>query len=285
MMNVRMKNMRMKFENYEQGMKNFFFGVHNNLQLFVRVWRKRFNGAHAMSDKDKDIELIERFLKGALSRAELSDFQDRLDSDHEFARKLRLRQSFPSLFHADGPDVIETRNNALKEPEPAKSSRKGWKRIAVTGTIIFIIAVIAGILIYRMRVRPGMPEANTVTVNPPSEDVRPAVEEPVSRAKPTIKSSDTLPQEEMTDQPVVLDVPPDSIVMPGSDDILFRWTMETDSFTKLWIHTVPSGRLILWRGIRPGMREITVPAGKLWNGTYFWYVGDRKYGRTLIIRD
>jgi len=238
-----------------------------------------------MSDGDKDLKLIERFLKGALSRAELSDFQDRLDSDHEFARKLRLRQSFPSLFQADGPDLIETRNNALKEPEPAKSSRKAWKRIADTGTIIFIIAVIAVILIYLTRVGPGMPEANTATVNPPPEDAKPAVKELVNRAKLTIKSADTLLQEEITDEPVLLEVPSDSITLSGSEAILFRWTMETDTFTKFYIHAVPSGRLIMWRGIRPGMREITVPAGKLWNGTYFWYVGDRKYGHTLVIRD
>lgn len=235
-----------------------------------------------MGDRDQDLELIERYLKGDLSRTELSDFQDRLDSDHEFARKLRLRQSFPSLFHAAGADLISTMDAPSMESVPQKKTRSPVKRHVIAGAILLVAAVIAGLLIYMSPKAPEKPEEKMAIADSVPEKTQPAAEVPAARV---VQPVDTPEQEETASGPVAPDVPADSIVLPRDEEILFRWTMETDSFTNFYIHAIPSGKLMWWRGIRPGVRELTLPAGKLWKGTYFWYVGDRKYGRTLIIRD
>ena len=50
-----------------------------------------------MNIDPKDIELIERYLDGALDQMELKLFNERLQEDPEFERLVKIRQSLPGL--------------------------------------------------------------------------------------------------------------------------------------------------------------------------------------------
>jgi len=80
-----------------------------------------------MSTGDTDIELIERFISDKLTQTELEDFETRLEEDHEFARKFRLRKTFPSLFKAEGQDEIAMSVTATPAEKPKKKKAHSLK--------------------------------------------------------------------------------------------------------------------------------------------------------------
>jgi len=76
-----------------------------------------------MNTSETDLELIERFISGKLSQTELEDFETRMEEDHEFARKLRLRKTFPSLFKAEGHDEIVMTPDSTPAEKPERKKR------------------------------------------------------------------------------------------------------------------------------------------------------------------
>ncbi|GEM_PF-544353 len=101
-----------------------------------------------MKTDPEDIDLIERFLKNQLSHDEAVDFETRLGEDHEFARKLRLRKTFPSLFQAEGNDEIvmdvEEKHEVIAKKgktHVVKARHIGWGLLVLAaGVLIYFLA-------------------------------------------------------------------------------------------------------------------------------------------------
>jgi len=245
-----------------------------------------------MTPEEKaDIELIERYIHDQLSHSEAVDFETRLDEDREFARKVRLRKAFPSLFNAEGDDEIS--EATVEVPETGfREEKTGFFRAKymIPG---LVFALIAGIILYFIFIRTNTSGTKTVVESSPAKEVAKVVKpEPLPQSSSKTAPSDQQNESTITSQPMnslnkpfQLDIPADNAVFDRKGDILFRWKQETDSFTNFYIFSDGSDQLVWWRGIRPGLREYRVPAINFKPGTFYWYVGTKDVRRTLIIKE
>lgn len=232
-----------------------------------------------MDTDQADIDLIERYIQGQLSPAEVMHFEFRLDDDREFGRKFRLRKTFPELMHEEG------------YIEPAKTSAGTSAQKTERGSFNFIkprflawvaaVVIMTGVVIFLINMKTIFPGERSATPGPndrndpriisqvkqPSQVVYPAA------AEPSVK------------KPIELEAPADGDTLNRIGDILFRWKLETDTFTNIYIFTEINDELVWWRGIKPGIREHKVPAIYFQPGRFYWYVGTRDVKRTFIVNE
>lgn len=225
-----------------------------------------------------DIDLIERYMTGKLSDAEVRMFEYRLGDDREFARKYRLRKTFPSLMNEAGAQEQEKAIAGIHFPEPNPRPRRLVEPRILTWAAILIVLI--GILVFfivRWTSGPGNSLADLP--NPAVNNLPeiPAVQQEINTSGSiTGKSSQ---------KAIELENPADGMRFKRSDEILFQWTQRTDSLTNFYIYSEINDRLVFWRGIKPGVREYKVPAINFLPGRFYWYVGTKEIRRTLIITE
>jgi len=248
-----------------------------------------------MSTSDTDLELIERFISGKLSPAELENFETRMEEDHEFARKLRLRKTFPSLFKAEGQDEIAMSVTATPAEKPKKKKAHFSKsRYFILGGIILLLALVLVYFLFFWTVSSDREVAGRKaivrTVEKSTEKGNtPAPVKTVDQAQIQVKAAEQAktpvkPGVNVHD-PIVLLSPADNMTVKRGEEVLFTWKQSTDSFTNFYIISESGNKLAWWRGIRPGIREIKVPAMNFKPGRFYWYVGTREARRTITISE
>jgi len=244
-----------------------------------------------MKTKEKDIDLIENFLSGKLSNAEMMNFETRVEEDHEFARKLRLRKAFPSLFNAAGEDEINQQVPDISEVIKSKTKEKLLKTRYIVWSIIIVL--IAVTLVYFIIIRSNR-SGQEITGHEPSVK---NVEQTFNQKPVALTMTPALSETQLVETKVLhetkpavhrsveLITPADSMVINRGSEIFFRWRQETDSFTRICIVSDISDKIIWWRGIAPGIREYNIPANNFRPGKFFWYVGTSEVKRAIIIRE
>ncbi|MEI8006121.1 MAG: hypothetical protein WCI48_07930 [Bacteroidota bacterium] len=266
-----------------------------------------------MNTDQADIELIERFINGKLNHDELVDFETRLEEDHEFARKFRLRKAFPSLFNASGDDLIVQdlkENPELEIPEITAREEKprGFKPGYIIWPFVLLIIALALAWFFFMRPKPVADEAEQQTKTPvktavpvkqpvpvktqPTAGVNAANQSP-SEIKPAATPVTATPKSQQEPQKpaatvhkaVELLAPENNMVVSRGEDVVFKWKMATDTFTNFYLIAEAGNKLAWWRGIKPGVRELIIPAVNFKAGKFYWYVGSREVKRTLIIME
>ena len=268
-----------------------------------------------MNTDQADIELIEQFINGKLNHDELVDFETRLEEDHEFARKFRLRKAFPSLFNASGNDLIvqdvkESVEEELPEIRAEEYQPKSFKPRCIIWPALVIVLTIALVWFFFIRPKPAVnkttdqtntPAKTTLTLKPatpvqPAAQVKIPEQSPVNVPPPgqaTASQTTALakpqpePRKPETTVPKAIELlaPDDNMVVTRGEDLVFKWKMATDSFTNFYIIAESTNKLAWWRGIKPGIRELTVPAINFKSGKFYWYVGRREYKRSLIVME
>jgi len=246
-----------------------------------------------------DIDLIEQYIAGKLSPAEKMNFEFRLEDDRELARKLRMRQNFPSLFKAQGDDTIGM--DVTQELSPSDTLLK--KRNPLRWIIpLFLLLLVSGALIYYyVSQDSAIPSPKPPAVVSKKKPATPPI--PAKQIKPVTVTRDSTPQEKSpvtspalktappaekqgspTRSPVELISPANHAEVLRSQEIVFQWKMATDSFTNFYLYSA-GHKLAIWRGVPPGIRQIRLEASKFKPGEFYWYVGDKSFQRNLIIRE
>jgi len=241
-----------------------------------------------MKTAGTDIELIEKYLKGKLKPDEAKDFGERLENDREFARKFRLRKSFPSLFNAEGEDEIA---QIIQKAQEDVGEKDKTHFPGVTYIVLGIIVLVAGVLIWFIVTRTAPTGQKSENLKPVAKNVeklpvrQPALSKPIPAIpEPQAPEKTLSPAPAVTaNMPIELETPADNMTIKRGEEILFRWKQKTDSFTNLYIISESSHKLAWWRGIRPGIREMKIPAANFKPGRFYWYVGTRVIRRTLVI--
>jgi hypothetical protein len=239
-----------------------------------------------MDPESRDLEMIEQYLHGTLDPAVLAEFEYRLENDHELARKLRLRKVFPSLFNAEGEDLIkqELTENPGEKIITTHSALSAGK-ILFWITILLVLAGLSGYLFYFMKNQPEKKEAPLVNTPVVSKDTginRPTGSQPELPEQEAAEPATQL-KDNIYEDPVVLEIPDDSAIFSRREEILFRWRLETDTFTNFFIISLADGKMVWWKGIRPGIREYKVSTSNFRPGRYYWYVGTRDTRRIIEI--
>lgn len=245
-----------------------------------------------MDSETEDIELIEKFLEGKLTHQELRNFNHRLDEDREFARKVRIRQTFPALLS----DSVETESQP-KEPvaalrQPSSGGNK-WKKITITLTLSFLaICLIIFVFLFSSRLvdkrtadagtRPDNGSHRSSFGSEPVPGIA-AVEMPARSEERRSESggSDTL----KNTNAIVLVVPEQDQTFNRNEPILFQWEQATDSTTNFYIVSVSGKKIYYWKGIKPGIHEFLLQARTFIPGRYVWFVGTRENKRSFVITD
>ena len=246
-----------------------------------------------MDKNQEDIDFIERQLSGQLSQEELIDFETRIEEDREFARKYRLRKSFPSLFNATGDDMITQAVQEIQEENLREKRDLRVKALYLLLGIMLIVAVVVGILLFTGVI--SLRETKTIQETVAPAPVKPPVQKPAVKAQPPLQAPVTQKQEEQpsgeqaaiqnSGQSLVLESPPEGKIFSRYEEIVFQWKIDADTFTRLCVVSDISDRVIWWRGIIPGIQEYKVPANTFKAGTFRWYVGTNRIKRTFIIKE
>ena len=229
-----------------------------------------------METDQSDIDLIERYIHGKLTPDEVDVFEHRLVVDREFARKYRLRKTFPEMMREANdvePEKTAIENPAL--PVERRFSFHNKNKYLVPGAIGVIII---GTLLYFMVMHRGGDPAMMNQI--PSDEAK-----AIQQEKRSESTAESIRVESARRKPVELNSPDDGVTFSRKDEILFTWELETDTFTNLYVFSEISHKLFWWRGIKPGIRENKVPARNFLPGKFYWYVGSKEFKRTFIIEE
>lgn len=231
----------------------------------------------SMNPDSNDNELIERYLQGKLSQSEIFLFEDRVESDREFARKLRLIKTFPSLISEskeENEQKQETQNFNWDFDEKPSNISSSYRYIWVI--VIIIAAGVSVYLIYSWLQRTGDTDDKITT--PPIEKITKK-----DSIQPVEVKESVLNMPQLNESPYVLETPDDGITIDRKSEIRFSWNQVPDSITHIYIFSEPDNKVVWWRAVKPGIHEFRVPAIHLLPGKYYWYVGIKDVRRSFII--
>lgn len=254
-----------------------------------------------MEPDKNDLDLIKRYLQGALAPDEIDGVQIRLKHDREFARKVRYMQTFPTA---------QEDNSVKSSPEPSlqdfswefdlkKRVHLSWPSIMV----ITLLVIVFGITLFFLTSPTPFEETihSLFSINESTEPVNNHPPEllptdsagvaPMQQKKDTavLKPVEVKPVEvkptivQNSSSSYTLKTPEDGAIIPRGSEIHFTWQQLPDSITHIYILSAPSQKVIWWRAVRTGVREFRVPASHFHPGTYQWYVGLKKSMRSFTV--
>lgn len=238
------------------------------------------------SDKS-DLDLIERYLNGDLSAQDIDLVERRIEDDREFARKLRLRKTFPNVMKPgeDGTSNQPGLQDFSWEFDFKSRRHISWKRV-----LVITMLVIPGILFtYFFVSEPptpsstspevvAAPENDPVQIPPHTDSTHTVVvAPPIHTLVDSVANS--------TKAPFILVSPNDGALIDRTAEISFRWQQIPDSITHIYIISESTQTIIWWRAVKSGVREFRVPAHHFRAGKYRWYVGMKKTMRSFSISE
>ncbi|MEI6899587.1 MAG: hypothetical protein WCL00_06905 [Bacteroidota bacterium] len=257
-----------------------------------------------MSIDPQDNSLIEKYILGKLNETEKNTYEERLQTDREFARKTRLIQTFPEMMSQSAKKEYDLQKE--KEAEPKKKERNSSlpKKSMIYGMVGIFILVILFFIVFMWKRQENTPvEASSLpktesakssavkqVVNPQPTTV---VTTPHATALPETKPQEVKPAEikpeiktavPLPNGSIQLLSPADGLAFTKNDEILFKWVQPVDSFTRLCVCSETSNTVVLWRGIRPGTREFRIAGKNFFAGNFYWYVGTTKVKRRFSVK-
>lgn len=244
-----------------------------------------------MNNELGDNDLIERYLLGKLSDADIRFVESRLDDDHEFARKHRLLTTFPEMMSKEGRLEFEKQHAQTAAPV-LKEKRKHFLKKRHLIWLIFFILIIgtAFVVISRLANRPktnsDAPKETRLSSNPVKSELVPVKDTTRGKAR-TEPQTPEIPgvNKESSERSIELLNPGNDLKFSRNQTILFQWKQKTDTFTRFYIISELKNDVVYWRGVKPGIREYKVPASSLYPGKYYWYVGTNKEKRTFTVTE
>ena len=224
-----------------------------------------------------DIELIERYLDGALDQMELKRFNERLQEDPEFERLVKIRQSLPGLLEkaeqlektkqevSDG--IAENKYQILHFIRPAY--------LAWAAVVIVLIGTAIGYLVLRhsgndqnISGSNSLQKGDTIIISPGyKQNVK-------ATKKNVISESDSIDSMRESVNEIIFRV---------NDMIRLNWKYKTDSFTHLYILSAGTDKIVIKTEIKPGTEVYTLEAKKLKAGRYYWFIGNKEIKRFFTV--
>ena len=247
-----------------------------------------------MSHAPTDNDLIERYLLGKLTGEESRTFQVRLEKDREFARKFRLISTFPEMMSESGRMEFENKQAEIIAGVVKTNSLRLRNRRYITWAIISVISLIGAAFFFIFSTTVHREEQSLHKENiAGKEHIVKAVITPVRDTLPRkTKQLQSKEENEKSEtgsgsirKAIGLVSPADGMNFSRKEMIIFNWTMKTDSFTRFYIYSETHDKLMLWRGIKPGIREYKIPGNYLYPGKFYWFVGKKEQKRSFVINE
>ncbi|MCX6244850.1 MAG: hypothetical protein NTU98_09110 [Bacteroidetes bacterium] len=246
-----------------------------------------------MNTDPADNDLIERYLLGKLTDKEISGFHARLGEDREFSRKFRLIKTFPEMMSEGGRIELEKKlTEAVDRVMEGKAPRFRKRRYLIWGSVSVIVLTGAILLIIFLgKNRKEQSASNEQNIIPKDTAVKIAIAAARKDTATLITQQSAKPEEKkMQESPVIsgqktagLSAPDGGAKFSRKETILFKWTQKFDTFTRLSIYTEQGDKLMLWRGVTPGLQEYKVPGNYLMTGKFYWCVGTKEDRHSFVI--
>jgi hypothetical protein len=245
-----------------------------------------------MNNVPTDNQLIELFLTGKLTESEIRDFKERLENDREFRRKHRLIKTFPEMMSEEGKrefDKQQSETLMQKSEQKSKIFPKKKFLIYIGISIVALIGVSFFFIFYGSSHQKEVDSFNGKST--PKRNISKSSTIPVKDVKAETMHKPEAAEVTMFQNAdnkalstaIELIHPADGKMFKRTEMLQFRWNMKTDSFTRFYIISEERKKVVLWKGIRPGIREYSVPGNSLYPGKFFWYVGTKEQKRTFTI--
>ncbi len=246
-----------------------------------------------MSNVPIDNDLIEQYLLGKLTDAEIRSFEGRLGVDREFARKFRLLKTFPEMMSNQGrleyeKNRAETAMTVIKR-KPFRFLKPRYLVWAISCIVFIGIALLFIFMRQNQQTENVVPKENGIRK---ADIVKPEVV-PVKDSQivsqPQNQQQENKEIRTVTDGAVQKAIellnPAEGMKFSRKEMILFNWKQTSDTFTRFYIISELNDKVVFWRGIRPGIREFKVPGSSLYPGKYYWFIGTKEQKRSFIISE
>ncbi len=217
-----------------------------------------------MKDQANDIDLIERFLDGALSEDELDAFHQRLEEDQEFAQLVDLRKALPDHWRkaAEYEKTREEVGNALKLTAHKGIYRLNMIVLSIAASIVIVVGISIA-LIFGVGDR-WFSEEDQPIVQQNDTVLTPEIDTPEEKAKIAAYSSDSI-------QGIRLIYPKEGDSIKKTEAIIFKWEYQGDTTTTFYLILKESG-IVHKAEVKPGQQSFTLPTEIVKPGVYSWYL-------------
>ena len=214
-----------------------------------------------MKNLDIDIDLIEKYLEGSLSKNEEAAFQERLANDVGFADTFTERKQLQEAFiEASMRSEIKKsiRSAIAKESHRTITNRRVW----LTAAAVVLLAAVASVLMYNSSGR--MPEKQYAKEQTSPEKGDKEATQKKLNSMEEYSNMDVLVRKESVDD----FFPDESTVLKPTDTIIFKWP---SSLNERYLTIYNSkGELVRKATIRKKAKEYTLLPGVLKPGVYYW---------------
>lgn len=211
-----------------------------------------------MKTNEKDILLIEDFLDGNLDAEQLHAFNQKVQSDPEFARLLEARKKlnvayrealeYEALKNQVG-SVIKKENRKILGIQPV------WA-ISLAATLLILIGLF---IVFQLSDRKSISPQNQMAESDSVEML--SLDEPVSYAtKDYVKTK--------------IIAPVSGKVYQAGDSILLRWESDLEDESDLIILSEPEKIILIKKRILLSNMYYALDQGILPAGSFSWYIGD-----------
>ena len=229
-----------------------------------------------MKDQANDIDLIERFLDGALSEDELDAFHQRLEEDQEFAQLVDLRKALPDRWRkaAEYEKIREEVGNALKLPEHKGIFHLNITVVSIAASTIILVGIAIGLIFgvgerwFSEEDQPIVQQNDTILI--------PEIDSPEEKTQIAVYSFDSIPG-------IQLIYPKEGDSFRYSQIITFKWDYQGDTTTTFYLIYKENGSIVCQQEIKRGEQSFTLPKKINKTGAYRWYLATDALSRGFRI--
>jgi hypothetical protein len=212
-----------------------------------------------MEFSEKDMQLIEEYLDGKLSKKEVDTFRQRLKNDKDFAKAFELRKKMPALMK-EALEFQSTRDEVRAAIQQEKMLLFGFNRnwFYAAATIVILIGLFVVIKF-----------ANTNDTGPGTQMADDKQNEVLKIDKPTnyAKMNDF-------DSKVEIVSPTEFQTFRQGNEIVLKWQTESLETAKIVVSKFGQQEVLFFSEIVLSDHEFVLPAKNFEPGKYTWYIND-----------
>lgn len=212
-----------------------------------------------MEFNEKDMQLIEEYLDGNLSKEEVDTFRQRLKNDEDFARAFELRKKMPALMK-DALEFETTREEVRAAIQQEKTLIYGFNRnwIYAAATIVILIGLF--IVVKFTNTNDGDP-GTQMAEDSQNETLK--IDNPTNYAKFT-----------EIERNVEIVSPIEFQAFQQGKNVILKWQSESLGTAQIAVLKFGQEEILFFTEIVLSDREFVLPNKNLEPGKYIWYIND-----------
>ena len=230
----------------------------------------------------KDIDLIEKYLDGNLTKEETESVEKKLNEDTGFLQLFRIRKEVQNLWiqaRSFEATKEEVRSIYIESFIPVKNKSKisplkaiAYRHYAIAATVLILIGTTFVLIFFyeshvnSLQSEKKKKENNSINIQKPEEQPEKGSREFYSKKN------------------LILSKPDSNVILEHNKEIVFQWTFKGDTSTHFLIISKDNYQVIYQKKVNPSENKLILPCNTLQPGMYYWYVGNKIIKRGFTIK-